>query len=703
MRPVIRVLPAFVCTALVAALFAVASARSGSAPRSGSDLALAMATVSAGQPLPNGAEAQQCVPTDNTAVQCACPPDLASPAPSSSTANPTIGPSTPTPTPSPTPVPAGFAPPQPNAPTTFRVATFNLRGFHHTDVGGDADQATTPDGCTRMAVEVSTIQTLDLDIVGFQEMQTWPQMNAFRQLAGGTYDIWPGSAYATGTDPGFNMSSASKWNNTDFDGTNIAWNKTRWALVPGTATTYQGPEQCGFTGTVSKPVVMLQSLQTGQRVWVLDTHHPAQLCKAAQSLRDASVDAENAEINALRAADPTVPVILTGDMNSPNTTFFCRSTAGAGLISPAGGANPARNPSACTMPANPQIDWIMSTPDITWDGYASDGWPQLQKATDHPVIFATAHIRPQAAQGISHVILLDAEGLPAQALTSRAGKHAAHTLASVVKNGAGTTNARTVDSGLPLPNLTSLITGRPVARALDGHGVKQNKAGKSLQKMGHVYSPSIFDRVHDYGGSTAFVSSDTVSRVVARSYDAHNGAPDSQGWSFGRNKISASKFVRNDAGVTASVLKNTSRTLTVAQFTGLRVAGSRYGYLSSAYYSALKTFSQQVARILKAARATPGTLVILTADTGGHGYSTKGRSSANYRVPIGVVGPAVARGNLYSLSAPNYQDPAGARGTLGSGSAIRNGDVANLVTTVLGLPALGSLDQSQGLNVFARS
>lgn len=694
MRPLTRLLSVFACTAVLVALFAVAVSRGSSG--GGSDLSLAMATVSTGQPLPNGGTAVQCSPTDNTAVQCACPPDLASPAPSSGAPNPTATATVTTPPPSPTPVPEGFTPPQPNAPTSLRVASFNLRGFHHTDVNGDGDWPTTPDGCTRMAAEVGTIQALDLDIIGFQEMQTWPQMNAFRQLAGGTYDVWPGdrSTFSNGSP---------YWNLTDFDGTNIAWNKTRWALVPGTATTYQGPDQCPGTGTVSKPVVMLQSLQTGQRVWVLDTHHPAVSSSCnSQNRRDLSVDAENAEINSLRAANPTVPVILTGDMNSPNTSFFCRSTAGAGLISPAGGSNPSRNPSSCAMPANPQIDWIMSTPDVRWDGYGIDTWPQSQKATDHPVIFATAHIRPQAAVGINHVIVLDAEGLPAKALTTRKGKHAARAITSMVKNGAGTTNARTVDSGLPLPNLTSLLTGRPVSRALGGHGVKLNKAGKTLAKMGHVYSASIFDRVHDYGGSTAFISSDGVSRVVPRSYDAHHGAVDAQGTSYGRNKISASKFVRSDAGVTASVLKNTSRTLTVAQFTGLRAAGSRYGYLSSGYYGALKSFSKQVARILKAARATPGTLVILTADTGGHGHSTKGRASDNYRVPIGVVGPAVARGNLYSLSTPSYQDPAGARGGLGSGGAVRNGDVANLVTTVLGLPALGTLDPTQSLNVFGR-
>lgn len=668
MRLLTRLFTTYVVVAAVAVLLVVASSRGGSLG------GISLVTDTVGPP------AATCTPTDNTMQACQCPPDLLTPVAPSNPTSPTM---TPTLAP-PSSVPAGYSPPQPQGPTTFRVATFNILGGIHTNSTGPGghDASSYPDYCTRMATEVSTVQALDLDIVGFQEFQTWGQVNAFRQLAT-SYDIWPGTK-----------------DQSDFDGTQIAWNRTRWNLVPGTAFTYPAVDQCPGTTTVSKPAVMLQNLQTGQRVWVLDTHHPAQMCRAAQSLRDATVDTENAQINALRAANPTIPVILTGDMNSPNTTFFCRSSAGAGLISPAGGANPQRNPSSCTMPANPQIDWIMSTPDVNWDGYGLDTWPRTQRATDHPVVFATAHLRPQAAIGINHVIVLDAEGLPAQALTTRDGRRAAHTLVSMVHNGAGTTNARTVDSGVSLPNLTSILTGRPVARGLGGHGVHVNVAGKSLQRMGHVYSPSIFDRVHDYGGSTAFISSDPVSRVVPRSYDAQHGAVDSEGWSYGRNKISGSKIAANDAGVTASVVKNTSRALTVAQFTGLRVAGSRYGYLSPGYYSALGTFSQQVARILRAARATPGTLVILTADTGGRGYSTKGPTSANFRVPIGVVGPGVARGNLYSLSAPSYRDPAGTRGTLGSGGTIRNGDIADLVTTVLGLPALGTLDPAQALNVF---
>lgn len=672
MRSLTRLFMTYAVIAAIAILLVVASSRG--AYQSG----FSLVTDTVGPPAPT------CTPTDNTMTACQCPPDLMAPVPPS---NPTSPSATPT-LASPSPVPAGYSPPQPEGVTTFRVASFNILGGLHTNStgGGGHDASSYPDYCTRMAVEVSTVQALDLDIVGFQEFQTWGQVNAFRQLAT-SYDIWPGQQSPPSPE-------------SDFDGTQIAWNRTRWNLVPGTAFTYQAPNQCFGSGTVSKPAVMLQNLQTGQRVWVLDTHHPAQMCKAAQSLRDATVDTENAQINALRAANPTIPVILTGDMNSPNSTFFCRSSAGAGLISPAGGANPQRNPSSCTMPANPQIDWIMSTPDVNWDGYGLDTWPRTQRATDHAVVYATAHTRPQAAVGINHVIVLDAEGLPGQALTSRDGRRAAHTLVSMVRNGAGTTNARTVDSGWSLPNLTSILTGRPVARALGGHGVHVNAAGKSLQKMGHVYSPSIFDRVHDYGGSTAFISSDAVSRVVPRSYDAQHGAVDANGWSYGRNKISASKFVPNDAAVAASAVRNITRTLTVAQFTGLRVAGSRYGYFSPGYYSALRTFSQQVARVLQAARATPGTLVILTADTGGHGYSTKGGSATNFRVPVAVVGPSVARGNLYSLSTPSYRDPAGTRGTLGSGGAIRNGDVANLVTTVLGLPALGPLGQSQGLNVF---
>lgn len=301
--------------------------------------------------------ARECVPT-GTASVCSCPPDPATPYPTAAE------------------LPRGFVAPSPTQPTTFRVATFNVLGALHTNSTGwgGHDASSFPDFCTRMAVEVGTVQRLDLDIIGFQELQSRAQVNAFRALAP-SYDLWPGHAETS-----------------DFDGTGIAWNKTRWALVPGTAFTYRavGQDLAHPNTTVDKPAVMLESLQTGQRVWVLDTHHPAAYDRGGtgSALRDATTDTEAALVKQMRAQYPDVPVLLFGDMNERGA-FYCRLATKAAMISPMGGSVSGRS---CTAPSYPHIDWIMSTPDIAWSGFSLDTGPQGQRATDHPIPTATAQI-----------------------------------------------------------------------------------------------------------------------------------------------------------------------------------------------------------------------------------------------------------------------------------------------------------------------
>lgn len=309
----------------------------------------------AGDPIPG---ARRCVPTDTTARACSCPPDPATPySPARE-------------------VPSGFVAPQRDQQTTFRAATFNLLGALHTNSTGwgGHDASSFPDYCTRMAVEVATIQRLDLDIVGFQEFQTRGQVNAFRALAP-SYDLWPGHAETS-----------------DFDGTAIAWNKTRWALVPGTAFTYQavGQDLAHPNTTVDKPAVMLESLQTGQRVWVLDSHHPAAYDSRGMgsALRDATTDTEAALVKQMRAQYPGVPVLLFGDMNQRGA-FFCRLATKAQMVSPMGGSVSG---TSCAAPSYPHIDWIMSTSDIAWSGFGLDTGPQAQRATDHPIPTATGTI-----------------------------------------------------------------------------------------------------------------------------------------------------------------------------------------------------------------------------------------------------------------------------------------------------------------------
>ena len=136
-------------------------------------------------------------------------------------------------------------------------------------------------------------------------------------------------------------------------------------------------------------------------------------------------------------------------------------------------------------------------------------------------------------------------------------------------------------------------------------------------------------------------------------------------------------------------------------------AGHKYGWGSAAYVAAVKNADADIDRVVSAIVEDPelaeDVVVIVTADHGGvpgtmaHIDRTR---SENYTIPFVVWGPGIARGDLYDLN-PDYRDPGGGRPSYDGPQPVRNGDVANLVTDLLGLGAVpGSLfDTAQDLDV----
>ena len=96
-------------------------------------------------------------------------------------------------------------------------------------------------------------------------------------------------------------------------------------------------------------------------------------------------------------------------------------------------------------------------------------------------------------------------------------------------------------------------------------------------------------------------------------------------------------------------------------------------------------------------------VVIVTADHGGMPGATTHTDRElpeNYTIPFLVWGPGITPGDLYDLN-PDYRDPGDGRPGYAGPQPVRNGDVANLVTDLLGLdPVPGSqFDAEQDLDV----
>ena len=128
--------------------------------------------------------------------------------------------------------------------------------------------------------------------------------------------------------------------------------------------------------------------------------------------------------------------------------------------------------------------------------------------------------------------------------------------------------------------------------------------------------------------------------------------------------------------------------------------------MSPAYLDAVSETDRLLGELLDTVDETPRLskrlVVVLTADHGGT-PGEKDHDDASevedYRIPFVVWGRGVRPADLYELN-PDYADPGTGRPAYGGPQPVRNGDLANLVTELLGLgPVPGSeLDAGQDLD-----
>ena len=181
---------------------------------------------------------------------------------------------------------------------------------------------------------VQIIKSEDVDVVGLQEFQ--PQQYAkWVKKASSQYDIFPGYIDTVG-----------------FLRNSIAWRKDKFRMV--TNTWIKLPY---FHGDVLRmPVVLLQSLSTGQQFYLMNFQNPADVRGNAQKWRLIGQRLQIALVNQLKASNG-LPIVWTGDMNAKKQVF-CRVTKQAGMVSASGGLpqRPHLQP-----PPGMVVDWIFGS------------------------------------------------------------------------------------------------------------------------------------------------------------------------------------------------------------------------------------------------------------------------------------------------------------------------------------------------------
>jgi hypothetical protein len=311
---------------------------------------------------------------------------------------------------------------------------------------------------------------------------------------------------------------------------------------------------------------------------------------------------------------------------------------------------------------------------------------------------------------IDHVIAISIDGLNPRAI-EELGKSRTPAFHRLMREGAFTLNARTVrERTSTTPNHTAMLTGRRVDAKHGGHGYTENfDNGSTIHKAAGHYVASVFDVVHDRGGSTAFFGAKFKFRLYKRTWNTH-GAQDRVGRNDGRAKIDRFTIDRNNARLVSKFtaeLRRNPRDFTFVHLSLPDRAGHASGFMGPQYLDAVRRTDRLLGRILDTVAGRPDlrrhTLVILTADHGGRGAAHYRASKLqNFRIPFMVWGPGVAAGrNLYGLS-PSFRSPGGSRTSYHGKQPIRNGDLANLATDALDLPPVpgSEFDSPRTLNIF---
>ncbi len=325
-------------------------------------------------------------------------------------------------------------------------------------------------------------------------------------------------------------------------------------------------------------------------------------------------------------------------------------------------------------------------------------------------------VSPATAQTADYVIHISVDGLRPDAITAL-GPANLPNFYRLRTQGAFTDNARSdYDYTVTLPSHTTQLTGRCVLGAA-GHNWTSNgdpAPGQTLASNKGYYIAGVFDVAHDNGLRTGEFASKSSLSLFATSWDATNGAPDTNAVDNGRNKIDVYVNTSDTAALVNALVTNMTAQPFHYAFLHLvdpDVVGHSKGWdvtPGSDYSNIIKTMDSRLESIFSVmdgnSELTGRTAIVLTADHGGFGtdHSNAARPE-DYTIPFYVWGPGVMPGaDLYALNPGTRLDPGTNRPTYTAPlQPIRNGEAANVALSLLGLePVPGStINSSQDLRL----
>ncbi|MDD2922306.1 MAG: alkaline phosphatase [Anaerolineales bacterium] len=227
--------------------------------------------------------------------------------------------------------------------------------------------------------------------------------------------------------------------------------------------------------------------------------------------------------------------------------------------------------------------------------------------------------------GIERVVIVSFDGMRPDAIEAAGMTN----LLNLIESSAYTFTARTISYSATLPGHTSMLSGL----CMEKHGMRWN--GNNLYR-GYAVGTNIFDLTHDAGMKSIMDVGKEKLRLIAEpettdDFEVH--ATEAQ------IAAAAVELIPSDFD------------LLFIHFPSADLMGHKHGWMTNAQFGALREGDAALGKILAALdengmRET--TLVIVTADHGGHDKTHDGTLIEDYHIPWIVSGPGVIPQQLTS-------------------------------------------------------
>lgn len=307
---------------------------------------------------------------------------------------------------------------------------------------------------------------------------------------------------------------------------------------------------------------------------------------------------------------------------------------------------------------------------------------------------STSESAARPGSRVRSVLLISVDGLT-PASVAKLGRQRTPHLHRLMARGTSTRNARTaVELTTTLPNHTSMLTGRRIDAEAGGHGVRWNddrRTPPTVHKAAGHRVASLFTRIDSAGRRTALFAGKTKFTLHRRSW----------GTSIDRFRV------RTDDGRLAkdvtTDLRRKKRALRFWHIATPDRAGHAHGFSSKAYLRAVQRTDRLIGKAVRTIRTTPRlrgkVAIVLTSDHGSAGGKGHGDADrlGNQKIFFIAQGPGVAAGaDFYRINPDTVADPGREQPAYDADlPPVRNGDAANFVLDLLGLPSVPGSEFNQ--------